>query len=341
MKRWNWNVVIAAVALSFGVRAWAQDTRAEPAKKDADPKVTLREPGAEPRKPLRYAHTKDSRHALTMSVQMTMNQTVMGMQVPETRVPTMEMVMDVHVVDVHSNGDAKFEFVLSRAHVLDEPGGNPMIVNMVKKTLSSMVGLKGSAIVTNRGFSRDVNIDVPANADATVKQQIDGLRQSINQFATPLPQEPVGKGAKWDVDAEVSTGGIMAQQRTSITLENVQDNVLELTVAVTKTADEQEVKNPDFPPNMKVRLTSLTSKGSGKTTLRLSQSVPVEVELTDESEQTLLLTGQNNMEQEMTQRISTTMKLKSGPPEVKPQEDKQEAKPQEAKPDKGTAPAAP
>lgn len=317
MKRWNWNLVIAVVALSLGVRTWGQNAPAEPAAKSADPKVTVRDAGAEPRKPLRYALTKDSKQTLTMSMQMTMRQMVMGMQVPETRLPTMQMVMDMHITDVHSNGDANYEFHLSQANVLQEPGDNPMMVNQMKKSLSSMVGLKGTATLTSRGFTRDVKLDVPANADAAVRQQIESMRQSMNQFSAPLPEEPVGKGAKWDVDAEMTSGGITARQRTSMTIENIEGDAIDLNVAITQTADEQDVKNPDFPANMKVRLTSMTSKGTGKTKLRLSQSVPSQAEVTTESDQTLLLTGQNNMEQEMTQHIRVTMKMKEGAPEPK------------------------
>ena len=339
MKRWKLNVVVMAALISLNAQAWAQNAPAAPAapaKEVADPKVTLREPGAESRKPLRYAFVKDSKHTLTMTMQMGLTQSLGAMQMPETKIPAMDMVMDVHITDVQANGDANYEFVLSSTNVRDEPGANPMMVNMVKKSLTTMVGMKGSATVSSRGFTRDVKVEVPPNADAMVKEQVESMRQSMNQFAAPLPEEPVGKGAKWDIDAEVSAGGIQAHQRTTMTLENIEGDALDLSIAITQTAEEQDVKNPNIPPTAKVRLTSFNSKGSGKTKLRLSQSVPVHAEVTNESDQTMKLSGPN-MEQELSQHLRMTMTMKEGAPEAKPETET--APP--AKPEKEAAPTRP
>ena len=47
--------------------------------------------------------------------------------------------------------------------------------------------------------AREADLKAPPGGSAQMQQSLENLRQSMRQMSAPLPEEPVGKGARWEM----------------------------------------------------------------------------------------------------------------------------------------------
>jgi hypothetical protein len=210
--------------------------------------VKLIEPGAEPRKELRYALKTGTKESIDLIMGMQMKMNIPGMPMPATKVPKMKMTMSVEITDKVGDKEAKYHFAVTDAGVLDTPGVDPMVATMTGTELKKVVGMKGTAIVDSRGFNRDSQLELPPGLNPQMKQMMEGTKQSMDQLSSPLPEEAVGVGAKWELIQTLTQNGI--------------------------TADRQNATMPNLPPGVKAELLSLNSTGDGEITFDLSGLLP-------------------------------------------------------------------
>lgn len=305
---WCWLALIVVNTLATGQLA-AQDQDKDKPGEDAvkveAPKVTLLEPGAEPRKPLRFAINKDEASTITMIMRMNMTQSMGDMKMPPTKLPGMKMVMNTQVVGVDASGDFEHEFTFTEATTIDEAGVMPQIAEMMKNSLKSIVGLKGRATVSSRGFVKKAEMDIPPNADAMTKQQLESMRHSLTQFCAPLPDEPVGVGGKWKVEADLSAGGLDMKQDSVMTLEKIEGEQLQIKVELTQSAPPQPIDTQGGP---KLNLVSMNGKGDGMMTLLLSSPFPTRANVTSKNDQEMTI-NMNGNNQPFKQTIEMQMEL--------------------------------
>src|SRR5688572_12994606 len=93
---------LLCLSLSFAEPAAGQDAAAD-AGKVAEIKVL--EPGAAPRRELRYQFRKGAVETMVMDMTMSMRMTVNGQQVPAMDMPTMRMAMRLETVELLPGGD--------------------------------------------------------------------------------------------------------------------------------------------------------------------------------------------------------------------------------------------
>lgn len=239
---------------------------------DAGSKTTVKllEPGAEPRTALRYKFQANRSEEMIMEMSMAMAVEMGDLKQPETSVPGTRMTMTIDGKDVSPEGDLHYEFELTQVEVLSTPSDNPMIVNMMKQQVNSMQGLSGSATVTSRGFAKEAEIKPPPGIDAQTKQFMDNMKQSMNQMSAPLPEEPVGRGARWEVTMPVETPAMKLTQIATYTLSEIQDDKVKFDVAIKQTAPPQDIA----APGAKVSLESLDSSGTGTIEMQMTNLVP-------------------------------------------------------------------
>lgn len=77
------------------------------------PVVKIVYPGAEPRRPIRYAIARGRTEPLTMDMAMELAMGLGGASVPSMILPTMRMAADVAVTDVTPSGDATYTVALT------------------------------------------------------------------------------------------------------------------------------------------------------------------------------------------------------------------------------------
>ncbi len=126
--------------------------------------VTLLESGAEPRTVLRYKFQANRTERMVMQTDMAMAVEIGALKRPEKQLPSTRLTMTIESKEVSPEGDLHYEFELEQTEVVPNPGDNPQKINAMKNRLNTMLGLRGSASVSSRGFCTVVNIYSPRGA---------------------------------------------------------------------------------------------------------------------------------------------------------------------------------
>jgi hypothetical protein len=272
---------------------------AEKADGGAKMTVKLLDAGAQPRTALRYKFQANRTEKMVMEMSMAMAMEIGDQKGPETQVPATRMTMTIDSKKVSPEGDLHYEFELEQVEVLPKPDANPAMVNAMKQQMSSMQGLSGSATVTSRGFTKDVEIKPLPGIDPQIRQFMDNMKQSMNQMSAPLPEEPVGTGARWQVTMPVETPAMKLTQIATYTLSEIQGDKVKFDVAIKQSTPPQHIDTPGTAPGVKSSLESINSSGTGTVELQMTNLVPTSnINMTTTS-----VTSANN------QRIKTRMRI--------------------------------
>jgi hypothetical protein len=177
-----------------------------------------------------------------------------------------------------------------------------------------------------------------------VTGMMERMKHDIENFSAPLPEEPVGQGARWETRSRVSEPVAMDRLSTS-TLEEVAADGFRLAVAVTGSADAQDMHNPALPEGVTARIKSMKLSGKGTLRGRFDLLMPVESTMKAEQDGEMTITAEGQDPREMSQHVTLNMSItghagadpeKPANAETKP-EGKPESKP-EAKPEPGHNP---
>ncbi len=298
-----------AVPLAATVRA-----EGEPAERARElPEVVLVEPGAAPRVALRLRPEPGYRQILTMIMHMEMQQRMDGGEAPQVPLPPMRMRANVTIEDVAANGDFTYVMRYTEADAMEAGDVAEEVRQMVSNMLRSMAGVTVRGTTSDRGFERDVAMELPPQLAPQIAAQMRAMADSLEQFSTPLPEEPVGVGAAWDVRTTLSQDGITLRQTTRYRLRELEGGHAVLDIGITQQADEQPVDAP-MPPGVTATLVSLEGRGEGTTRLDLAAGLPGEANVTHTVDQEMQLAMGNdarNLRQTMRMRIE----LRSEAPE--------------------------
>lgn len=178
-------VSLVALALASAGPAAAQ----EPVVGQAE--VRMLDQGAEPRQLLRYAFVEGSTDVVDIDIDMSMGMAVDGVEMMTFDLP-MGMRTTTTVTDVYEDGSARVEFAISdwdlsgMTELLGEAAG--------MADMAMLEGLGGWMVVDPRGAVLEQGFDVPEGASIQMAPQ---PGQMTSQIA-PLPEEPVGIGARWE-----------------------------------------------------------------------------------------------------------------------------------------------
>jgi len=260
--------------------------------------VELIDAGAEPRAPLRYLLNKDMKEVMTMDMTISMGMEVGGMQQPTNLMPTIRMVIALEGQEITEEGDLKYGMEFTKIEVLGDDDSDPAMVDAMEAAMVEVVGLTGWAIVDDRGVTKDVGFTVPEDAGPAVVAQLDQMKSQMNQLASPLPEEPVGVGAKWRVTQHIENGGMSLTQQATYTLEERLGESVKMSLTLSQNALPQNLQLPTLPPGTTARLTFLESQGSGTVSLDVTRMVP---------------------ESDMTVRMKANMEISIALPDMPPQ----------------------
>jgi hypothetical protein len=243
--------------------------------------VVLLEPGAEPRAPLRYKLTNGKRAAMDILMTMSMEITMNGQKQPTAAIPPMRIVMETTITEVMSENEASYFFRVTDAGVAETAGYDPAAVSLLNTQLATIIGAKGTAKVDSRGFNTDVTMDLPAGLDPQMRQMMESTRQSIEQMSSPLPEEAVGLGAKWELRQLIEQSGMKMKQRTRFTYVEGDGASGKLEAETKQIAENQKITTN----GVTVDLESLKGSGKGIVNFDLAYLVPTKslVELDTET----------------------------------------------------------
>ena len=265
-----------------------------PAANSKSPQIELLNPGVEPRQQLRLKPSLGIKRTTTMTVKMEMAVSMAEKSINATKVPTMVLTIDTQATKIDANGDIHYEFSYANADVGGDTSNlQTAAVDSMRSAVKKLVGLKGSFIMDNRGANKGSSFTLPKDADNSVKQIVENMSKSLQQLASPLPAEAVGKGAKWRISFPSNAGGMNVNQTAIYELMDLQDGVATLKTTVEQQANPQNLTLPQLPAGSTMAVKSFVSQGQGEVIMRLDQLMPVRsvVSINSNSEMTLKFAG--------------------------------------------------
>ena len=102
-----------------------------------------------------------------MTIKMDMEISASGRSSPAAKIPVSVMTFETKVTKIDPNGDIHYEFAYTNADIIGDTGNIPPAGtrDAMRSSLKSMVGMKGSFIMDNRGFYKGGSIILPEGTD--------------------------------------------------------------------------------------------------------------------------------------------------------------------------------
>ncbi|MEM6995110.1 MAG: hypothetical protein AAF721_31645 [Myxococcota bacterium] len=249
----------------------AKTKRVEIAKAEP-PKVTLEKAGADPKEALRLAPTVAAEESIVLTMEMKMKMAASGQKMPAVTTPP--MIVDARArVDAADGDTLKLTYAIDRIRVGESKNANPAVVATLKSMLEGMDAFEAHFEMDTRGLLAGGYVDVPTGLPPRMQQMTEQLQDSFAQIPVPLPEEPVGVGAKWTSVGTVDQGGMKIQQVAKYELlsRNGADIKLRLKFS-------QKLIDPTFaPPGMpgvKAKVASFQSGGKGEVEVSMGHLTP-------------------------------------------------------------------
>ncbi len=236
--------------------------------------IVLLEAGAEPRRALRYRFPEGAGGKVKITTRSELAVEAGGQREEAGFVPRLEMLAELKVGKPPLAG----EFAI---HVL---GKRPKITNLgslpapLRKELEAALGqvpeLKGVSVVTDRGVQKRLTFEATKGKSAEVQQILQGLQANLGGMSAPLPEEPVGVGAKWLVNNSVTQAGMTLTQLAVYELISLEGNVGRALIEIRQQAPKGRLQVPGMPADVKTELVRMSSKGEGETYFNLDNPAP-------------------------------------------------------------------
>jgi hypothetical protein len=231
------------------------------------------EAGGEPRKVLRLHPKAGDKQTLVMSLKMAIDIKMGDMATPAMKMPAMKMTMDATVKSVSADGDIDYEMMMGDASVADDPEVMPQVAEAMKSAFANFKGMTGTGTVSSRGMNKGAEIQMPPDASPQAVQAIEQMKESFSRFSAPLPEEPVGAGAKWEVKMPLKSQGMMIEQTATYQLVSIDGERLTTKSTMTQSATNQKIENPAMP-GVKVDVNKMIGNGTNDVTIDLAKLLP-------------------------------------------------------------------
>lgn len=269
-------VAVLVAALMAGGRPGGGEDPQPPAPTDG--RVVLLRPGQEPRRTLRYRMEEGRTYEMTAlsSSRVTMTQRGTEEKPPAvTQVPRTLTRLDVTVQESRE-GRTHLAWTVAAARLTEAESpteGEDEDRASFTAALSRLEGVRGHVVVSDRGLEIEAELD--ADPEGTVLPQIaQTMRQTLRQATVPLPAEPVGVGAKWEVTEVQEAMGMRVTITTTYEVRALDGDVLTVRTSVAAIAPEQDIRLPNMPDAYRADLKRLHATGGGTTVQSLLLPVP-------------------------------------------------------------------
>ena len=233
--------------------------------------------GEEPRKDLRYTPEVGQKETVRMRMLMAMEMSIGGQGAGRMALPAMVLDMDMEVLEV-AEGEILYSAAVTQAAVdRDDASADfpPEVLADIEAGLAPLVGMSGSARVTDRGEAVEADFQLPPDAPAELAQQVSSFSDSAENMAAPVPAEPVGVGATWSTYSKLDSNGFKIVQRADYVLADLGEDQITLEVTFTQQPLEANPQMDSLPPGAEMEMVRFTSTGTGQSVLDLNRLVPV------------------------------------------------------------------
>lgn len=270
----------------------------------------LLDPGVPPRRKLRYTWHLDQKEQLVMDLRTSAATEVAGQKQPEIPLPPVHIVLDLEPRSVTPEGDLHYSWHVSAAEVTSDPQTPASIADGMRVEVSAIDHLAGSAVVTARGLCTGIAVDTAAALDAgATGQMVEQVRQTLRDVAAPMPEEEVGRGARWQKITQLDAKGSRLTQTDTFTLaalpgEPGQGATGTVDDVLAQTAPPQLLRTPGMSAGTEARMESMLASGDSKTRFDLARLVP-QTRFTGTT--TMIVSGQASGD--ATKRVTMVMRV--------------------------------
>jgi len=271
--------------------------------------VKLIEAGAAPRRTVRLQPKAGDQQKLEMTMNMSMEMTMAGAQVPAVNIPAIKLPMDVRVETVSADGEINYKSTMGEANVGSASGDTPGVGEAMQSIFGGLKGLSASGVMSSRGVIKSVDVKVPADASPQLRQSLDQMKDSLSAMSAPFPEEPIGVGAKWEFKQVLKSQGMTIKQTSQYELLSLDGERAEVKLTILQSAASQKIASP-MMPGMKMDLEKFEGAGMGKATYDLTRLLPIASEIASGSD---IKMGMNvgGQKQAMEMKATTKVRLES------------------------------
>ena len=273
IKKVSLHVITIAtlVALSFGC-AKKSDTAASAKKADT---VRLLEAGAKPHAKVRYKIAPGTETASTMDFRLATIAATSSGDAAVAMVPGVRLNILAGPA-MESKLGTRYDVRVVKAEAYVPEGASDDLAMDLRQGVAVLDNLGGTVDVDDRGQvlasefnSRTKRPDVPVR----LLVMLINARTSLARI--PLPAEPIGLGARWEVKKQLVLYGITVNQVDTYTLVDQVGNELRLNISMQQTALPQTVALPDDGLEIAIETFRMSAQGDAIANLQSLSSQAV------------------------------------------------------------------
>ena len=227
-----------------------------------DMRLTLVDPGVEPRRTLRYTVPAGATEDISLTLRQTSNMTIGGKPFPMAKNPTVQYTLQLRADEVTEGGDIHMSSSTSSVYFTDIGAMRADAGPALEKFKRFLRTFGGTAVLTPNGLTRRSELAGADEVPKAARTQIESLWWVVRNIAMAFPVEPVGVGARWEVTETLDLMGMRVTDTSTYELVKLEGDAFELKMFSAQTAAEQKVTTFDFgEEEMDATLLSLHARG--------------------------------------------------------------------------------
>jgi hypothetical protein len=178
--------------------------------------------------------------------------------------PSVRMIGDLAVEDVTPAGDMSISITIHDIHVSERPGSQ-MQGSAMQRAYAVLEGFTIRSKLNPIGAMSDLKIEAK-NAPKAVLDQLGPMTEGMKDLAMPLPDVPIGLGARWNLTNKTTQGGLAVTITTHVSLTKLSGDTIGFHSDTEVTAPAQVVNQG----GLEIHVDAVTGGGSGDGTVDLA-----------------------------------------------------------------------
>ena len=277
------NVLFFALALATGLVGCKNQEAAEPAAPAAEsagaeaeaapgaaPRLTLLEPGAEPRRALRYNIEEGTTESIRIEMVMGLS-SVIGEVVAEVEQAPTRFVFSAGPTRSSGEDRITYDLSITEVEVMLEGDVDEEMQEMIRETINPLTELSGWVEVNTQGRVMGSSMNIPPEMSARTRTALSNIFTSL--VTVPLPSAEVGVGARWKIERMVQLPSLQVQQTVTYTLAELEGDIGRLDVTIQQSAAPQPL--PGLEEGESGIIEAYESAGVGSVSVDMTRLVPV------------------------------------------------------------------
>jgi hypothetical protein len=234
----------------------------------ASSRVLLVSSGSDPKAPLRYDFALKTKQTTVMKTS-----TRMGSGGRTVELPVVEMTLALESAgEKDASGRVRITGTLTDVTVKAGEGPEQkQLADAMGPGLKPVKGLQVGYSVDALGKAHDVMLEAPGAKDGPAAKLVAEMRRSFEALVPPVPEEPIGEGAEWQVIQRIDAG-VDVLQWTTYSLKKKKGDKVKIVALVQQLATSGKLTLPGATRG--VSLLSYEGSGVAETSMTLSSFIP-------------------------------------------------------------------